>query len=175
MLYTVSMQGLLAFDFTSRLFARRIGVQHVEDPHQPRGYRELRSRAEMRKLLNRKIVEQDRKCAICHEEFTDYNDMVPDHRNPIGMGEAWRDDHPDNIQATHWWCNGMTSGATVRWLPRPHKIRLLSIGSMPSCAAFLIQERCLQVERRHTLDSWPMTSVSAFSNSRLTSGDSLFA
>jgi hypothetical protein len=21
------------------------------------------------------------------------------------MGGAWRDDHPDNIQATHWWCN----------------------------------------------------------------------
>ena len=64
------------------------------------------SPAEMRKLLNRKIVEQDRKCAICHEEFTDYNDIVPDHRDPKGMGGAWRDDHPDNIQATHWWCNG---------------------------------------------------------------------
>jgi hypothetical protein len=56
----------------------------------------------MRKLLNRKIVEQDRTCAICHEEFTDYNDIVPDHRDPKGMGGAWRDDHPDNIQATHW-------------------------------------------------------------------------
>jgi hypothetical protein len=52
----------------------RMGVQRIEDPHHPRGYRELRSPAEMRKLLNRKIVEQDRKCAICHEEFTDYND-----------------------------------------------------------------------------------------------------
>jgi len=31
----------------------------------------------MRKLLNRKIVEQDRKCAICDEEFADYNDIVP--------------------------------------------------------------------------------------------------
>jgi hypothetical protein len=59
----------------------------------------------MRKLLNRKIVEQDRICAICHEEFTDYSDVVPDHRDPKGMGGAWRDDHPDNIQATHWWCN----------------------------------------------------------------------
>ena len=56
----------------------------------PRGYRELRSPAEMRKLLNRKIVEQDRKCAICDEEFTDYNDVVPDHRNPKGMGGALR-------------------------------------------------------------------------------------
>ena len=64
------------------------------------------SPAEMRKLLSRKIVEQDRKCAICHEEFTDYHDIVPDHRDPKGMGGAWRDDHPDNIQATHWWCNG---------------------------------------------------------------------
>ena len=64
----------------------RMGVQHVEDPHHPRGYRELRSAGEMRKLLSRKIVEQDRKCAICHEEFTDYNDIVPDHKNPKGMG-----------------------------------------------------------------------------------------
>jgi hypothetical protein len=32
--------------------------------------------------------------------------VVPDHKNPKGMGGAWRDDHSDNIQATHWWCNG---------------------------------------------------------------------
>ena len=84
----------------------RLGVQRVEDPHHPRGYRELRSPAEMRKLLNRKVREQAGICAICHEAFTDYNDIVPDHKNPKGMGGAWRDDHPDNIQATHWWCNG---------------------------------------------------------------------
>jgi hypothetical protein len=60
----------------------------------------------MRKLLNRKIVEQGRECAIGHAEFTDYNDIVPDHKNPKGMGGAWRDDHPGNIQATDWWCNG---------------------------------------------------------------------
>ena len=36
----------------------QLGVQRIEDPHHPRGYRELRSPAEMRKLLNRKIVEQ---------------------------------------------------------------------------------------------------------------------
>ena len=36
----------------------KLGVQRVEDPHHPRGYRELRSPAEMRKLLNRKIREQ---------------------------------------------------------------------------------------------------------------------
>ncbi len=78
----------------------------VEDPHHPRGQRELRSPAEMRKLLNRKIVEQNQICPICLKEFKDYNDIVPNHRDPKGMGGAWRDDHPDNIQATHWWCNG---------------------------------------------------------------------
>ncbi len=80
----------------------RPGVQRVEDQHHPRGYRELRSAAEMRKLLNRKIVEQNKICPICKEEFTDYNDVVPDHKRCKGMGGAWRDDHPDNIQATHW-------------------------------------------------------------------------
>ena len=58
----------------------RMGVPRVEEPHHRGGYRELRSQAEMRKLLNRKIVEQDRKCALCHEEFTDYSDIVPDHK-----------------------------------------------------------------------------------------------
>jgi hypothetical protein len=60
-------------------YVRRLqpGIRRIDDPHHPRGYRELRSPAEMRKLLNRKIVEQDRKCAICHEELTDYNDVVP--------------------------------------------------------------------------------------------------
>ena len=64
----------------------RFGVQRVEDPHHPRVYRELRSAAEMRKLLNRKVRQQAGICAICHEKFTDYNDIVPDHKNPKGMG-----------------------------------------------------------------------------------------
>ena len=84
----------------------RLGVQRIEDTHHPRGYRERRSPAEMRKLMNRKVREQAGICPICCEEFTDYNDIVPDHKEPKGMGGAWRDDHPDNIQATHWWCNG---------------------------------------------------------------------
>ena len=83
-----------------------MGVQRIEDPHHPRGYRELRSPAEMRKLLKRKVAEQNGVCAICRCEFTDYGDIVPDHIDPKGMGGAWRDDHPDNIQAAHWWCNG---------------------------------------------------------------------
>jgi hypothetical protein len=82
-----------------------LGVQRIEDPHHPRGYRELRSPAEMRKVLNRKIGEQDGKCAICHASFTDYTEIVPDHIEPKGMGGAWRDDHPENVQAVHRRCN----------------------------------------------------------------------
>jgi hypothetical protein len=44
-----------------------VAVQRIEDPHHPRGYREHRSPAEMKKLLACKIVEQGVKCAICVE------------------------------------------------------------------------------------------------------------
>lgn len=81
---------------------RQLGVRRVDDPQHPRGYREIRSNAEMRKLVNRKIATQNGVCALCKERFSDYNDAVPDHFNPRGMGGAWRDDHPDNIQAVHW-------------------------------------------------------------------------
>ena len=57
-----------------------MGVRRIEDPHHPRGYRELRSNGEMRKLLDRKISAQRGKCALCNEPFTDYGDIVPDHR-----------------------------------------------------------------------------------------------
>ena len=67
----------------------------------------------MRRLLNRKLVQQDSECALCRVKFTDYNDIVPDHINPRGIGGAWRDDHPDNIQAVHWWCNGDKGSSSV--------------------------------------------------------------
>jgi hypothetical protein len=35
---------------------RQLGVRRIEDPHHPRGYGELRSNVEMRKLLDKKIV-----------------------------------------------------------------------------------------------------------------------
>src|SRR5258708_26216431 len=92
---------------------KQLGVQHIEDADHSRGYRELRSNAEMRKLLNRKIVEQNRKCTICQEAFTNYNDIVPDHIHPRGMGVAWPDDHPGNIQALHWCCNGEKGSSRV--------------------------------------------------------------
>ena len=93
--------------------ARQLGIRRVEDAQHPRGYRELRSNAEMRKLVNGKIVFQNGKCGICSAEFTNYSDIVPDHISPRGMGGAWRDDHPDNIQAVHWWCNGEKGSSRI--------------------------------------------------------------
>jgi hypothetical protein len=29
------------------------------------------------------------------------------------MGGAWRDDHPENIQAVHWWCNSEKGSTRV--------------------------------------------------------------
>lgn len=42
----------------------------------------------MRKPLNRKFVELGGKCAICHQEFTDYNDIAPDYKNPQRNGQG---------------------------------------------------------------------------------------
>lgn len=92
---------------------RELGVRRVEDSLHPRGYRKLRSNGEMRKLLARKVVSQRGKCGICGTEFTDYGDIVPYHISPRGMGGAWRDDHPGNIQAVHWWCNGEKGSSSV--------------------------------------------------------------
>lgn len=82
-----------------------MGVERIDDPNHPRGYRELRSPAQLQKLLTQKIFAQQGNCGICHEPFTDCNDVVPDHIEPKGMGAARRDDHPDNIQAAHRLCN----------------------------------------------------------------------
>jgi len=81
------------------------GVRRQEDPYHPRGYRELRSPAALRELVNRKLVEQDGKCCVCGELMEDYRDIVAEHLQPRGMGGARRDDHPSNIGAAHAGCN----------------------------------------------------------------------
>ena len=91
----------------------QLGVRRIDDPQHQRGYREIRSNAEMRKLMDRKIAAQNGICALCKERFTNYGDIVPDHINPRGMGGAWRDDHPDNIQAVHFWCNSEKGSARL--------------------------------------------------------------
>ena len=68
-----------------------MGVRRVDDPQHSRGYREIRSNAEMRKLMDRKIAAQNGACPLGKSQFTEYSDIVPDHIPPRGMGGAWRD------------------------------------------------------------------------------------
>lgn len=44
---------------------RQMGVRRIDDPQHPREYREIRSDAEMRKLMDRKITAQNGVCALC--------------------------------------------------------------------------------------------------------------
>jgi len=74
---------------------RQLGVRRIDDPLHARGYREIRSNAEMQKLLDKKIVAQNGEYAIFHMRFADYADIVPDHINHRGIGGAWRDNHPE--------------------------------------------------------------------------------
>jgi hypothetical protein len=67
----------------------------------------------MRKLIDRKIAVQNGECATCKERFTDYGDIVPVHISPRGMGGAWRDENPEDIQAVHSWCNGEKGSTRV--------------------------------------------------------------
>ena len=81
------------------------GVKRIPDEFHIRGYREVRTPAEMRKLTARKIREQNRMCGLCGLEFTDMREVVPDHIIPRGMNGGRRDDHAENIQASHSLCN----------------------------------------------------------------------
>lgn len=93
-----------ALAFT-RGVTKRGPVTRVEDPHHPRGYRELCTPAELNRRLKIKLKEQNSICGICNFPIEDFRDCVPDHREPKGMGGAFRDDHIDNIQAAHRACN----------------------------------------------------------------------
>lgn len=84
---------------------RKGPVTRIPDEHHPRGYRELCTPAEMRRRLDIKLKQQKGLCGICGLPITDYREAVPDHIEPRGMGGARRDDHTDNIQATHRLCN----------------------------------------------------------------------
>ena len=54
---------------TAAVAVGSFGIRRIEDPRHPRGYREYRSPAEMRRLLKQKIAQQQRRCAICGREF----------------------------------------------------------------------------------------------------------
>lgn len=65
------------------------------------------SQAEVRKVIDRKLRENGGTCGICGEKIDDYQDVVPDHKEPKGMGGARADDgeNGSNLQPAHWNCN----------------------------------------------------------------------
>jgi 5-methylcytosine-specific restriction endonuclease McrA len=79
----------------------RPGVRRIKDrfADHPDGYRYKLSRAEMRKVLLRKVEEQKGICAIGGEPFSSMEDVVADHIKPKGIGGARADDRAENIQA----------------------------------------------------------------------------
>ena len=52
--------------------SRQMGICRSDDPKHPRGYREIRSKAELRKLIDRKIAAQNGSCAHYNGQFPDY-------------------------------------------------------------------------------------------------------
>jgi hypothetical protein len=81
-------------------------VMRVEDPHAPKGYREICSEAERRRRKKIVIARQGGKCAGCGKEFGSWHDVQMryiwpelDHIANSKMGAAFKDDSLDNLQA----------------------------------------------------------------------------
>lgn len=83
----------------------RTGVYRIEDLHHPRGFRERRSKSELKKLTAKKVEEQKGLCCVCDEPFLDASEITTEHLDSRGMGGSKHDDHPDNIGASHGRCN----------------------------------------------------------------------
>ena len=81
------------------------GWSRLPDSDSPDGYRYRLSASAMRRVVLRKLREQNNCCGICGREFYDMSEVVPDHIQPKGSGGGRRDDHPRNIQAAHADCN----------------------------------------------------------------------
>ena len=96
-----------ASPYRSKWETVRPGVRRIRDEYarHPDGYRYKLSKAEMEKVLVKKVAEQHGDCSICKQPLEDMNDVVPDHIDPRGMGGAWRDDRPENIGGAHSLCN----------------------------------------------------------------------
>jgi len=77
----------------------RPGWRRIPDASMPDGFRYKLSAAAMRQVLDQKIREQNGICGLGGEEFTNYELIVPDHKDSKGMNGSRRDDHPRNIHA----------------------------------------------------------------------------
>jgi len=84
---------------------RRLSVERIEDPHHPRGYREICSLAEQRKRKHELLSQPDPHCFYCKRPFVLYDEVDLAHILPKGMGGATRDDHRNNLALAHKSCN----------------------------------------------------------------------
>jgi hypothetical protein len=93
--------------YASKWETVRPGIRRIRDEHSrhPDGYRYRLSKSEMEKVVLKNITLQHGLCSICDQPLTDMNDVVPDHKEPRGMGGSWRDDRAENIGAAHSLCN----------------------------------------------------------------------
>lgn len=79
-------------------------VTKIPDEFNPRGYREEITPAEKRRRKLILIRKQNGICALCPKPFEDIRDVEVDHKEPQPAG-CKKDDHMDNLQAAHRWCN----------------------------------------------------------------------
>jgi 5-methylcytosine-specific restriction endonuclease McrA len=95
--------------YKSKWITVRPGVRKIRDEHAPTGWRWLLSKAERQKVILWNLNQNGCTCGICHEPITDMSDVVPDHREPKGMGGARADDGENgcNLQPAHSRCNSI--------------------------------------------------------------------
>jgi 5-methylcytosine-specific restriction endonuclease McrA len=84
----------------------RPGIRRFWDEHLKK-FRYKLSPAMRRSVINRKLRENGGVCGICGKQIEDYRDVVPDHKEPKGMGGARADDglEGSNLQPAHSKCN----------------------------------------------------------------------
>ena len=90
---------------------RRLGVQRIEDPHHPRGYRELRSKAEMGNCSIDKSLSRTGNAPSARWRSPTITTSCP----TTLIREGWEDRAETTIRRTFRQC---TSGATVKRDPR---------------------------------------------------------
>lgn len=84
----------------------RAGIRRYWDERLKK-YRYRLSPAMRRAVINRKLRDNGGICEICGKPIEDYRDVVPDHKEPKGMGGARADDGVEgvNLQPAHSRCN----------------------------------------------------------------------
>jgi hypothetical protein len=88
-------------------------VKRIEDPHHPRGYREVCTNNELRKR-KMKLLQSSKECFYCHEEFEDFGEVELCHLISKGHGGGKHDDSFDNLVLGHRSCNRENGSKSYR-------------------------------------------------------------